>query len=217
MKLDITRLNGKLKQKGIWNNVKQLEKSVVLTGERIPEIRIKAKKWILMKVLNLITWVENCFMLICVWKSQLNPQATIYRSPSVFMVISSNGTVLIVKAYKVRFTQARCTAISFPAQVPQHTLSKLKNLHQRKMIQLNTAVNSRRKWHGKAQFTYQSKTGDSICAVRNKSRNWLCSIFSTSKCHHITSKRILDNNIYCRRWKICITWTFVQMKYILQN
>lgn len=112
----------------VW--CKLLKELVILTSQRVPEVGIQAVEGILPKVLYLIPWIENRKMLVCTRKSQLYPNAAIYRTPSIFTAWCFNGTVLFVETNESGVSWAFSTSISFPVQILQSTLLKLEYLQQ---------------------------------------------------------------------------------------
>lgn len=78
-----------------------LEETVVLASEGVLKIRVKSEQGVLTEVLNFIPRVEDGFVLIRTRERHLYSDAAVYGSPSVFAVVSSDGTVLIVEAHEV--------------------------------------------------------------------------------------------------------------------
>lgn len=72
-----------------------------MTSERVPEIGIELEEGILAEVLDLVPRVEHGLVLVRARECQLYADATIYRTPSVFAAVSSDGTVLIIEADEV--------------------------------------------------------------------------------------------------------------------
>lgn len=179
----------------LWSRV--LKEVVILASERISEIGIQAIERILPKVLHLIPWIENREMLIRTRKGQLYPETAIYRTPSVFTAWWFDGTVLFVKTNKIGVSCAFSTPIPLPIQVLQPTLLKLEYLHQIPYVGLDNLQMENRLPNinsFKATHTYQRKTCHYVCAVCNKRRERPCSIFSSSKRHHVPTIWILESS-----------------------
>lgn len=152
-------------------------------------------------------------MLIRAWKRKLYSQTTIHIAPSVSTTRCPNGTILIIKAdiTRSRLTWAWSTSISFPVQVLQPALLKLEYLlppnsisfirmlrfflvgiHQIGLILLTKPTTSLVSTLQLPNFeSYQGETRHYECVISDECRLRPCSILSSGKSHHVTTKSIL--------------------------
>lgn len=165
------------------------------------------------KIFYFIPGVQCWKMLIRAWKRKLYSQTTIHIAPSVSTTRCSDRTILIIKAdiTRSRLTWAWSTSISFPVQVLQPALLKLKYLLPPNSISFIIMFNfflvgirHRLVWLLTKPTTclvstlqlpnfepYQGETRHYECAISNKCRLRPCSVLSSSKSHHVTTKSIL--------------------------